>query len=93
MDKGTFNSRVDLAWQAAVKKFGVELSGAQVSQLGLTNTEQEGVYAVTSGNNYLTTTKGVPIVLNLNDPAVLNAPPKVSAMGALDPRISKYLPK
>jgi hypothetical protein len=79
MDKSTFLKRVDNAWAVLQAKYPEikGMSGAQLSQIGLTNGDREGQYLIPSGGQYLAihTGKGQPpqtVVIDVNDPAVVN---------------------
>lgn len=90
MDKSTFYNRVDNAWAVAEKRFGLaDMSSAQRSQLGLINTDQEGVYLVPAGNGYLTVVKGkqaLPVVIDLNDPEAVH--PSRGEFGTANPLVN-----
>jgi hypothetical protein len=81
MDKSTFENRIDNAWAVAAKRYGLdEITTSQRSQLGLINTDQEGVYLVPAGKGYLSVVqnkRAVPVVIDLNDPEAIHPPSPV----------------
>lgn len=78
MDRSTFNTRIDTAWSVAEQRYNLpKTTSAQRAAIGLQNADTgiEGQYVIPNGGQWLTVVrngKAVPVILDLNDPAVVH---------------------